>query len=188
MAMHDTRVFRDGKQWWVAQVLSASGGGWGPGPHPKTLEGAYFREIGNEENTMRHHTIPAGTLNRFNHSSILRVLKAAEPLGSGIRMVLSNPAHKEDWPPSTVIDDEGLEWSFRTTSLSGVDSEGSITNQSAVNFVCFDDSALKATVLMQSPTTLDDLRQTRGDHGILAIIDSIKSGYENYTPPDYDDE
>lgn len=187
MAMHDTRVFRDGKQWWVAQILSASGGGWGGAPYTMTHEGAYFREIGSEENIMRQLTIPAGTLNTISHESVLRVLKAAKPFGSAIRITLSNPVHRDEWRSPTITDRDDLEWGFRMTTQPRVDSQGNFGSHPAAEFVCFDDSALKATVLLQDATTLEQLRQVRGNLGILAIIDSIKSRYEDYKPTEDDD-
>lgn len=186
MALHDTRVFSDGRKFWVVQILSASGGGWGEGPFNMTHEGAYFRELADETNQMRHHTLPAGYLNKIDHSSIVSVLNAAKPFGSAIRMVLSNPIHREDWPSQTVVDDEGLEWVFKSTTQPRLDLQGGVTLQPAVRFACLDDSALQSIVALQDAATFDQFRLQTAGMGLRAIIDSIKGSFQRYVPSDVD--
>lgn len=178
MAMHDTRWFRDGDQWWVARVLTAGGVGWGEAPAQITTEGIFFRQLGEEATPLRRCTfLIAGELNRMSHASLVTALRTSEKTTISMYIGPANIPSPSELPHDRIKDEEGLSWTFRPTTMKSRNRDGHIHDLPAVELICLDDSALRGVIELDDPDTLHDLKATLGDLGLSELVAVVKGEY-----------
>jgi hypothetical protein len=187
MALHDLRVFRDGKNWWVAQSLTAAGAGWGETVPMPTSEGVFFRKLSEDASSL-YYDIPAGWLNRLSHAAIVQAVRQAEPSRIQFPITPANAPSRDEWRGDLVKDDEGLEWAYRPLTLGTVLPDGSVEESPAVEFVCLDDSALKGTLRLSDASVLESLKAQHGDVGLQAIVATIKKSGGYFDLPEDDEQ
>jgi len=182
MAMYDHRTFRDGVNWWVAQVHGQSGHGSGAGPHPMNAEFVLFTCLTMTETKSRSAHIPLGKLNAMSHESIVHFLQVAELFPSRIDMSPYNtPDESEYRNADHLVDDAGLKWAIRAKRVPS--RGGEPLADVVVEVVCLDDSALRRDILMQTSTTLDDFRLYVGKHTAAAeLVAAVRATYEHIEP------
>lgn len=177
MALFDHRVFRFNGDWWVGQVHSASGAGWGDGDPAISREQVYFSNITNRETESKRASISPGLLNRLSHGSLIALLDGARPHGSYFRMAAYNAPSIEELGPPIHVDGEGLRWATQPTSMIAVSTPDLVEHREGVRFICLDDSALQKDVLMPSGT------QPVGTPAVLEqICEAIKASYVEADP------
>jgi hypothetical protein len=178
MAMHDTRWFRDGDQWWVARVLTAGAVGWGDAPAQLSTEGVFFRQLGEESTPLRRCTfLIAGELNHMSHASLVRTLRAAEHTTITMYIGPANIPNPSELPKYRIKDEEGLDWTYRPATMKSRDRDGRISDVPAVELICLDDSALRGFIELADDDTLNDVRTTLGDIGLIELMKVVKAEF-----------
>lgn len=186
MALYDHRVFRADGQWWVAQVHSGAGAGT-TGGSEVTTERVFFTCISDKVVTGRTNRIPAGTLNRLSHRSIVERLRSGEEMQHGLRMHPYNAPPAEEFRDTPAFTDrEGLRWVVRRSELVQHQDVG-VSARPAVELICLDDSALRQTVLLEESHTYDDAERFAPADINEALIAAVKGRYEDLgdNPPDF---
>lgn len=179
MALFDHRVFKSRDRWWIAQVHSGSSRVSSAGPARITDEQVHFTPIEPESENSRTVQIPAGTLRRMSYRSLVQLLEVAGDAGFRFEMYPYNAPWDDDNPSlDDVIDDEGLNWTFRRSTAVRQSSEGLITVP-AIDVVCLDDSAMARQVGMEGYTSFDAFVAALGQVGLAALVAAVKSMYED---------
>ncbi len=183
MALYDHRTFRRGDEWWAAVVHGGLGAGFETKPEI-TSETVCFTCLSDENRESYTATIPVGFLNKLSHSSIVRILNSAEPLGTRLEMYPYNtPDADELGGHEVVTDEEGLRWILRQTELVRI-GPGGAANVPGVELVCLDDSALRKEVLLGTASRFDYFVSMMGDEGKLKLIRAVKGMFPVYEPAD----
>ena len=150
MALYDTRVFKAEGHWWIGQVHGNFGSGFGDAfePHRETV---YFTCASDQERNSVVIDIPAGTLNRMNHRSIIRALEVAKPFGHRLPMSPANAPDIEQLEKERPFtDDDGLRWVVNRSEISWL-TEGQAGVKVSYRGVCLDNSALTGLVGVDDP-------------------------------------
>jgi len=146
MALHECRVFRDGDDFWVAQVIAASGTGVGPVQPRMEHERVVCRRLGSEGGTLVFG-LAADWLNRMDHASIVALARRAEPFDYSGDLHPHGQEDIEQYTPDQLVEDEeGLRWAVVNGCSVVVTDEGQPEIRRALKFVCLDDSALRVRV------------------------------------------
>lgn len=183
MSLYDHRTFRRGDEWWAAEVHGSLGTGFETEPQI-TSETVCFTCLSDENRQSYNAGIPTGTLNKLSHSSIIRILNRAEPLGTRFEMYPYNAPDADELSGHEVVtDEEGLGWVLRQTELVRV-GPGGATNVPGVELVCLDDSALRKEVLLGIPSRFDYFASMMGDEVKLKLIRAVKGVFPDYEPAD----
>ena len=161
MALYDHRVFNSGDGWWAAEVHGGSGFAFGEVIPEISLESAIFTKLIDEKVQSRMASIPAGTLNRMSHKSIVRLLESAQPLSTRMEMNAYNtPDEREFHGLPIERDDENLRWVIRQKRIA-IPAAATWQPDLLVEVRCLDDSALRRDLLLEfkggSGTERDDL-------------------------------
>ncbi len=174
MPMYDHRVFRHDRDWWIAQVHSAVGGGWGEGPYPTKREKVFFTSITDEGSSTQTADIPPGKLTQMSHRSLVQILANAKPLDTRMEMYPYN-APPSEFPENEVIkDEEDLRWIIRR-GRGLVEMREQVLTRPSIELVCLDDSALRSDVLLGeniSSTEIFTLADER------ALIKAVKDRFD----------
>lgn len=181
MAMHDTRWFRNGASWWVARVFTASSGVSMSGPAPFTHEGVLLRELRGFDDDIQvlECTLPAGSLNRVTHSTLVRALGMSRPASLQVYFGPANIPFREELQGNEYEDDEGLKWVYRIVTIPILRSDADASQQAAAEFICLDDSALRGVIALTDAATLDDLVKAHGAAGIKSVIGEVKRSFKD---------
>ena len=116
----------------------------------------------------------------MNHRSIVRFLKAADQMESWFAMSPYNtPDEAEYHGADIVVDDEDLRWAVKESPLLTQTLFGA---QVMVRVTCFDDSALRSDMLLESPTTWGDFKAARGADGLRDLVVAVKASYKDLSP------
>jgi hypothetical protein len=180
MALYDHRVFQVNSEWWAAQIHSASGAGWGDAPVAISRERVYFSSLTDRERHTVAAAIPPGWLNRLSYGALVRLLRAGKDLGTHFKMSPYNVPSAAELGPPIFTDTEGLRWVVRPTKIIQADLPSAAVLQAA-EFVCLDDSALRKDVAL-SGETFDEFRSQAQPARLAAIVESIKSTFQEYSP------
>ena len=185
MALYDHRAFQHQQNWWVAQVYGQGGMGWGPGPHPTTSEFVLFTCLTDEGAKSRRVNVPVGKLNAMSHASVVRFLRAADPLPSRIEMTPFNtPDESEYQGLERITDEEHLRWVVRKQHVRAP-ALGMSAPDAFLQVICLDDSALRRDVLLQYSTTFDDFQRYVGDEAGRQLVLSVKGSFEELWPEEH---
>ncbi len=174
MPMYDHRVFRHERNWWIAQIHSAVGGGWGEGPHPTKREKVFFTSITDEGLMTRTANIPPGKLNQMSHRSLVEILMKAKPLDTRIEMYPYNAPPSEFVENEIIRDEEHLRWIIRR-GRGLVEMRENISTCPSLELLCLDDSALRSDVLLgeyRSPSEKIAMEDA------LALIKAVKKRFD----------
>ena len=179
MAVYDHRAFRVDGEWWIAEVhMASTEATWGSDPGPSVREQVFFSSIDPESSELRFAEIPAGKLNRLSHRAIRGLWSGAERSEGDLEMYPYNTPDAEelkDYP--AVKDDEDLNWVVRPTQVVRI-HEGKPEIHSGVEAICLDDSALRKEITLSPEDTFDDLMRVWGQEGLRALVEGVKSLYE----------
>jgi hypothetical protein len=177
MALYDTRTFRIDNEWWVAQVHGSVGAGFG-GAVQATRETVFFTCVTDQDRESKSGDIPAGTLNRMNHESLVNVLRQARPFGHRMPISPANapPDIEEVGRTEVIQDDERLRWTYRTTTIP-VFNRGEVGSSSAIEVICLDDSALKGVIGLDVPGAGDTARGRIGE-----LVRAVKNAFRRVGP------
>lgn len=185
MAIYDHRVFRDPDgRWWVAQVHAGGGAGaYAEGEEPedvtRMLEVVFFRCLSDRAFSGRIFRIPADSLNRMSHRSIVRALELAEEREHGMKLRPYNAPHiGEDLDVEPFVDDEGLRWISRHTRSVRQSEEGP-QSVPAIELICLDDSALRQVIYLQDEFTYRDAVQFGPGNIDEALVLAVKETFED---------
>ena len=175
MALHDQRVFRSEGRWWIASVEVSSGVGRG-GPR---RESVFFTCLSDDERESLVARIEGGYLNRLSHQAMQALLSVAESAGSRLETDPHNMPDVEEYRGhQKITDDEGLTWVV--IAVTGIQRrDGQLVKAPAAKCVCLDDSALQREVGLDRDETLRDLISMHGGEGLKALIETVKSLYED---------
>ncbi len=179
MPLHDQRIFQDVErnEWWTAQVLSASGFGWGSTPQATTTDGVVFSKVGEDEAQSRSiHTV-SGDLTRATHASLVRLLRSAKPIEGHFSLHAANTPDPDRYGSDVVKDAEGLRWGFSRTQTLAADSSGSVSSRFAIDFWCQDDFGLRGLVGFEDEAVFREFVAKHGNSGLLALIEVVKQKY-----------
>ena len=156
MAMFDSRVFRDGEEWWAVQVHGGSGFGCGPAKPDIQSETIVFTCLNDQERKSRLSSIAAGTLNRIAHEALVDLLRRSKDWSVRLDIDPANAPDPEELArhPS-FTDTEGLRWVVRQVVVKRV-TRGGIVEHPAVEAICLDDSALRDEVLLENNATYQE--------------------------------
>lgn len=184
MALFDHRVFHFNKEWWAAQVHSASGSGWGDEAPTMLRDTVYFSSLTDGEKHTVTASIPAGWLTKLSYNSLVGRLKAGKDLGTHFKMSAYNAPSVDELGPPVCTDSEGLRWVIRPTKTVLVNADRTAGTVDSAEFVCLDDSALRADVPLIGQT-FDEFRRD-GNQQLLGIVAQIKATFVEYGPNEYD--
>lgn len=178
MALYDHRVFRSGSDYWVAQVHTASGAGWGDTIAAPTDERVFFKCLTDPQLPGKTARIPAGLLNRLSHRSIVALLNRSEAIDHGLRMYPMNAPRLEDLQGAVSFsDNDGLQWALLPSKIMRV-SEGDVQTVAAATLVCLDDTALHGDVVLEAHTIADLV--ARGPKSLARLAELAKDSYEDW--------
>lgn len=188
MAIYDHRSFRQGEEWWVAEVHMASGAGVAGGgpdaPAPEELktthDRVFFTCISDDKLPSRTAEIPSDWLNHIDHESVLRLLESAEELEGRFEMSPYNAPDARNYDEDDMIEDrDGLTWATRRTEVLRVVNE-ELTTLPALELICLDDSAMRDEIAFDSEVTLSDYLTAYGDEGIRELIAAVTEDFREY--------
>jgi len=152
MALYDTRTFKTSNEWWIAQVHGSVGSGFGAA-YQASRETVYFTCVSDQERNSVVTDIPAGTVNRVSHRSIVEALRTAKAFADRLPMSPANAPDVEQLERQAVVrDDEGLRWVLTPIQIPWV-QESSIERLPVVEAICLDDSALRGLVVRDNAAT-----------------------------------
>jgi hypothetical protein len=186
MALFDHRVFSAGTEWWVAQVHSASGSGWGDAPLTVTRETVYFSSLTDRERHTVVASIPPGWLHKLPHSSLVRLIARGVDLGTHFKMAAYNAPSAEELGEPACTDDEGLRWALRSGEVVIANADGTTTWTPSAEFICFDDSALRGDVPLVG-FTFDEFRKVSDKRRLAEIAEQVKKRFHLQLPGDFDE-
>ncbi len=182
MPLYDHRVFKVQGEWWAAQVHGGSSvTTWGDMRVPPAIayDSVYFTCLTDEKRNTQVASgdIPTGWLNLIDHASILRLLQSGRDFGSRLEMDPINvPDSGESPNRQPIVDADGLRWVVRKLPSN---KEGA---KPTLEVACLDDSALRRQILLQDDDTSDNLNAMTGHLGELALVESVKKTFLEFTP------
>jgi hypothetical protein len=182
MALFDHRVFRIDREWWAAQVHSASGAGYGGTAVPITGERVYFSSLTDRNRNTVTARIPPGWLNRLSHSSLLKVFHTAKDFGTHFKMAAYNAPSLEELGPAIFTDEEGLRWSAHPTQALRLEGGRDPVISEGIEFVCLDDSALRKEISLPPGSSPATFRSESKPRDFARIVEAIKATYREYEP------
>jgi hypothetical protein len=176
MALYDQRVFRVGDHWWVAEVHSGGGAGWGDNVPPITHETVTFTCISDENEPSRHATISPGILKIASHRRVRALLDGAASMGDRFEMSPVNPPWLDDPPPTEIhVDEERLRWSVKPARIVQRSTSGPHL-RNALEIVCLDDSALHMILGLATSSTCDEVKNSAAfdiDEDLVRLVKSV---------------
>ena len=182
MALYDQRTFKWRNDWWVGEVHSAFGAGWGDSVPAPTAERVIFTSLSDRSAPSRSAAIPPGWLNRLTHAALGSLLDAAEDWGSRFSMSPRNAPDADELSGlQQMTDDEGLTWVFRSVSRPVYSPTGT-EMRPAVELICLDDSALRGEIGFADSTTFEHFLNIHGAEGVRSLIPLITQDKQEIRP------
>lgn len=179
MALREQRVFRDGRDFWVAHVGASWGSGDGDRPPSASDEVVFFTCITDRSKQSRSATIAVERLRRMSHRELVETLDSAASILRRIEFVYDDLPSAEVFDRTDLVTDaEGLRWSIDRIDMLRIES-GKPVPKRGIRVLCLDDSAMVRDVMLESMDTLDNAQDQYGGEILRKIVESIKSLYKS---------